>query len=354
MTNNPPQPDIAQIRQLLLAAFTPEELRRFCYDRPTFRPVVNRFGRPYRLDDMADELIIYSDNYQFLSELLVELKQHNPGQYARYFEPELPVLEVEERQEDQPAKPTPKLVTVTRPFRLDLVRVPAGEFQMGSVVARDKDAHDDELPPHRVHVPEFHIGQYPVTNRQYRAFVQATGHRAPRHWEEGRIPKGKQNHPVVEMSWRDAVAFCDWLRLETGQPFRLPTEAEWEKAARGTGGRIYPWGDDPPDKDRCNFGQDFDSGDTTTIGRYSPQGDSPYGCADMAGNVGEWCQSLYEPYPYQADDGREDLQADGFRVLHGGAWWTDAASVRCAYRIGYSPDSRGSSYGLRVARGPLG
>jgi formylglycine-generating enzyme required for sulfatase activity len=351
MTRDTQEHNIAAIRKLLLAAFTPEELRRFCYDRPDFRPVTNRFGRPYRLDDMVDELITYSDKYDLLSELLAELKQHNPRQYARFIEPD--------DVQGEPAPPTPELAlsasdrdTITSPIRLDLVRVPAGEFQMGSVMDRDKDAEDEELPPQRVHIPDLDIGIYPVTNLQYRAFVQATGHRAPDHWEEERIPRGKYNHPVVNVSWHDAVAFCDWLSRETGADFFLPTEAEWEKAARGTDGRIYPWGDDPPDEGWCNVGKNV--GDTTTIGRYSPRADSPFGCADMAGNVWEWCQSLYEAYPYQADDGREDLQQRDLRVLRGGSWLFGPELARCASRIWAFPTVRSHDAGFRVARGPLG
>ena len=161
---------------------------------------------------------------------------------------------------------------------------------------------------------------------------------------------------MVYVSWEDAAAFCDWLSRETDQPFRLPTEAEWEKAARGPDGRIYPWGDDPPDEDRCNFGQVSESGDTATIGRYSPQGDSLYGCAGMAGNVWEWCQSLYEPYPYQTDDGREDLQAQGYRVLRGGAFDSNVRLVRCAYRRTLHPRGWSGKVGFRVvvASGPSG
>jgi formylglycine-generating enzyme required for sulfatase activity len=353
MTNDPPEHDIAKIRQLLLAAFTPEELDRLfrSSSSPQLQNVAKEFSPGDGLTIMADKAISYSRRYLLLPELLAELKQHNPRQYARFIEPEL--------SEDKPAPPTPELAlsvgdrdTITSPIRLDLVRVPAGRFQMGSVMARDKHAQDAELPPHPIHVPEFHIGQYPVTNRQYKAFVQATGHRAPKHWEEGWIPRGKYNHPVVYVSWRDAVAFCTWLSQGTGQPFRLPTEAEWEKAARGTDGRTYPWGDEPPNKLRCNFNKN--AGDTTTIGRYSPQGDSPYGCAGMAGNVWEWCQSLDEPYPYQADDGREDLQASGDRVLRGGSWFDPPAVVRCASRPSYDPDSWAVNFGFRIAREPLG
>jgi formylglycine-generating enzyme required for sulfatase activity len=342
MTSNDAQEyDIATIRQLLLEAFTPEDLRRFCRDHPDFRPVVRRFGPGYGHDDMADEIITYCENYLLFPELLAALKEHNPRQYARFIAPEL-ALSASDRD----------VLTITHPFRLDLVRVPAGEFQMGSVMARDYDAQDNELPPHPVRVPEFHIAKYPVTNIQYQAFVQSNRHRAPHHWEKGRIPWGKSNHPVVSVSWQDALAFCAWLAQESGQPFRLPTEAEWEKAARGTDGRIYPWGDDPPDGNRCNLGWNID--DTIPIGRCSPLGDSPYGCADMVGNVCEWCQSLYRPYPYQASDGREVLKAEGNRVLRGGSRLWSPSQVRCAARNYGIPFISINNYGFRVARGPLG
>jgi formylglycine-generating enzyme required for sulfatase activity len=217
-------------------------------------------------------------------------------------------------------------------------------------MARDKNAREEELPPHTVHLPEFYISKYPVTNTQYQAFVQATGHRAPGHWEKGRIPAAKYNHPVVNVSWHDAVEFYHWLGAETGQPFRLPTEVQWEKAARGTDGRIYPWGDDSPDENLCNFNNNV--GDTTTIGRYSPQGDNPYGCADMAGNVWEWCHSLFRPYPYQAGDGREVLEDEGPRVLRGGAFYFSGRFVRCAYRNRLNPYSWDDSIGFRVVVAP--
>jgi hypothetical protein len=139
-----------------------------------------------------------------------------------------------------PTKPAPDVLTITSPIHLELVRVPAGEFLMGSDPAKDKDAEDAEQPQHRVYLSEFYIGKYPVTNVQYAAFVKATKHEEPVHWKPGKIPSGKENHPVVNVSWHDAVAFCQWLSRETGKAFRLPTEAEWEKAARGTDGRRWP------------------------------------------------------------------------------------------------------------------
>ena len=260
------------------------------------------------------------------------------------------ITDTQQPRGGEPPGPTPEILTITNPIYLDLVRVPAGEFLMGSVVARDKDAQDHEFPPHRVHVPEFYIGQYPVTNLQYAALVKAGHSEAPRYWEDGEILPGKENHPVVEVSWRDALVFCAWLSGETGQPFRLPTEAEWEKAARGTDGRIYPWGDQPPDETRCNFGKK--EGGTTTIGRYSPQGDSPYGCADMAGNVWEWCQSLYRPYPYWAGGGREDPRAGGHRVVRGGSFDSDRRYVRCAVRRSGRTNLRFNYRGYRVVLAP--
>ena len=351
MSNGAQAYNTAAIRQLLLAAFTAEDLRRFCYDRPTFRPVVSRFGPGHGLDDMVDELITYCENYLLFPELLAELKQHNPRQYARFIEPEL------SRDEPTPPSLQPALsasdrdsLIITSPIRLDLVCVPAGEFQMGSVMARDKHAKDDELPPHPVHLPEFHIGKYPVANTQYQAFVQATGHRTPKHWEEGRIPAGKSNHPVVRVSWKDALAFCAWLAHDSALSIRLPTEAEWEKAARGTDGRIYPWGNDPPDEGRCNFNMKV--GDTTAIGRYSPQGDSPHGCTDMAGNAWEWCNGVARPYPYLARDGREAPEAEGSRVLRGGSFGSSQELVRCACRYWSLPYYRYRDFGFRVVVAP--
>jgi len=249
------------------------------------------------------------------------------------------------------------------PFEPEMVLIPAGEFLMGSDPRKDKDARDDEQPQHSLYLPDYYIARIPVTNIQYVPFVQATffqpdrweGGKPPQpdDWEGGKPPRGKDDHPVVHISWHDAVAYCNWLSEVTGRSYRLPGEAEWEKAARGTDGRIYPWGNEW-DAEHCNS-REGGKDDTTPVGAY-PEGASPYGLLDTAGNVWEWTRSLWgenvaEPdfaYPYNPWAGREDLEADGYRVLRGGAFFNNAWFVRCAYRSKNGPFIRNWNYGFRV------
>jgi len=232
---------------------------------------------------------------------------------------------------------------------LSMVRVPAGSFLMGSDQEKDPQADRSELPQHSITLPGYWIGRYPVTVAQFRAFVAASRHR-PRDSES---LNGPSEHPVVNVTWHDALAYCRWLGEQTGLPVTLPSEAEWEKAARGTDGRIYPWGDEPPDESLCNFS--LNVGETTPVGRYSPRGDSPYGCADMAGNVWEWTRSIWREYPYDPEDGREDLEAgdEALRVLRGGSFSSSQRRVRCAYRDHYFPLARLTAYGFRCVVAPV-
>ncbi len=237
-----------------------------------------------------------------------------------------------------------------QPFEPEMVFVPAGPFIMGD----DKSGQSDEKPAHEVYLEDYYIARTPVTNAQYAAFVQATGYRAPGHWKKGSPPPQLADHPVVFVTWHDALAYCRWLAEATGRPYALPTEAQWEKAARGTDGRIYPWGN-KFDKSKCNTVESGTFG-TTPVGKYSPQGDSPYGVADMTGNVWEWCSSLYQPYPYRADDGREEAAAGGSRVLRGGSWNSSRDGGRCAFRFyDLDPVSDYDRYGFRccLAAGPF-
>ncbi len=262
----------------------------------------------------------------------------------------------------EPARPAPAPAVSTRlPFEPELILIPAGEFLMGSDPGKDKDAFEDEQPQHTLYLPDYHIARTPVTNAQYAAFVKATNHSKPGHWEGGKLPGSKEDHPVVAVSWHDAMAYCRWLSESTGKTYRLPSEAEWEKAARGAEGRIYPWGDQWDPK-RCNT-KEGGPGDTTPVAHFSPQGDSSYGCVDMAGNVWEWTLSLWgkdltKPefkYPYDSKDGRENLKAgdDVLRVVRGGSWDGDRDLARCAYR-GWDDPIDGWSYrGFRIVVSPI-
>jgi hypothetical protein len=225
--------------------------------------------------------------------------------------------------------------------------VPAGKFVMGD----DESDQDDEKPAHEVDLDAYYIGRYPVTNDDYKRYKDDVG-------QPFEIPEGKADHPVVSVSWDDAGDYAAWAGM------RLPTEAEWEKAAsweQGSTGaeeqgrrsrkRKYPWGDEF-DKEKCNT-YESGIGTTTPVGAYSPEGDSPHGCADMAGNVWEWTSSLYQGYRYRADDGREDMSSSHPRVLRGGAFLNPEGRVRCAYRSGGGPDGPWGGDGFRVVVAPF-
>ena len=233
---------------------------------------------------------------------------------------------------------------------MELMRVPAGEFLIGSK-ANNQLAYDDEKSQQGVDIPyDYWMARCPVTNELYNAYVKV---KAIKHPLDGW--GNKKDHPVVNVSWKDAVEYCRWLNdllkgeLPSGLVLRLPTEAEGEKAARGVDGREYPWGNEF-DKNKCNT-REGGKGNTTSVGLYSPRGDSPYGCADMAGNVWEWTHSLSKKYPYNASDGREDEKASGNRVLRGGSFGCDDRYARCAYRNGGS-DFLFIDFGFRVVASP--
>jgi formylglycine-generating enzyme required for sulfatase activity len=254
------------------------------------------------------------------------------------------------------------------------------------------------------------MARYPVTNAQFKCFVDAGGYEEerywtkagwawrdgdfgqkpddftdedwddwvtarknfehPEEWEDGQFPPERANHPVVNVTWHESLAYTRWLAEATGKPYRLPTEAEWEKAARGgiqipnpqsqipnesvdnpNPKREYPWGDKfDPKKVNMRIGDEQVDG-TSPVGIY-PGGASPYGILDLTGNVWEWCSSLYQSYPYDPDDGREDLEAEGPRVLRGGSWFN--SSVRfagCSSRWGYLPSNFYGTRGLRLVVG---
>jgi formylglycine-generating enzyme required for sulfatase activity len=238
----------------------------------------------------------------------------------------------------------------------DWVTIPAGEFLMGS---SDKDIEyantlcpdcgfSNEQPQHWVDLPEFQIGKYEVTNRQYVQCVKAGICDPP----ANKIYTAQyyELHPVTDVNWYDAETYCEWAGGH------LPTEAEWEKAARGTGGHNYPWGEGI-DCDHANYDGKDGSGEcvggTTPVGSYE-SGESPYGAHDMAGNVLEWVSSLYQPYPYDPNDGREYLKSPDLLVLRGGAWFYVDSHVRSAARISSVPTDASGHVGFRCSRSPEG
>lgn len=233
--------------------------------------------------------------------------------------------------------------------------VPGGVFTMGSDTAYDKDAFDDETPQYPMRVDGFSIGQHPVTVAEYACAVRANAVREPPTREysgkktDWQTQLAHLDHPVVCVSWENAVAYTRWLASATGQPWRLPTEAEWEKMARWDAprghSRIYPWGD-TFDRTRCNT-RESGIGTTTPVGCY-PTGASPYQAQDMAGNVWEWTSSLYKPYAYNQSDGREVQASTEDRVLRGGSWGYDRLYSRAACRGRLRPVVFAGNGGFRL------
>jgi formylglycine-generating enzyme required for sulfatase activity len=183
-----------------------------------------------------------------------------------------------------------------------------------------------------------------VTVAQWRAFVQASGYVG----DSRALRQGKDDHPVNYVSWNDAAAFCVWASEVSGRAVALPSEAQWEKAARGPDGRGYPWGNEPAAARRCNC--DRSEGDTTPVGRYSPSGDSPYGCADMSGNVWEWVAD-WHCFDYYAVSPRSDPQGPSSgrqRAMRGGCWWSFPTDTCAARRSSCGEAGRSEFYGFRI------
>ncbi len=259
--------------------------------------------------------------------------------------------------------------TMTLAAAPHVARIPAGDFLMGAA-----DGQPDERPVHRVRVSEFFIGRFPVTNDEYARFIRATGHPAPSTdalplivregreaqfkefgapyvWHDGEPPSGRGNHPVVLVTYDDAVAYCGWLSVTLQRSVRLPTEAEWEKAARGgVDGTRYPWGNEI-DPARCNYLSELSAKKqrgTRPTGTYSP---NPFGLCDVVGNVWEWVADWYSP-EYYGDSEMIDPQGPpkgSLRIVRGGSWVTeDVSMLRCAHRHAVPPDTFSYSIGFRV------
>ncbi|HVP21212.1 MAG TPA: SUMF1/EgtB/PvdO family nonheme iron enzyme [Anaerolineaceae bacterium] len=250
--------------------------------------------------------------------------------------------------------------TISEPV---MIQIPEGPFFMGTsdqqienLLANedwaqewyDKDLFTSEQPYHELNLPGYDMAKYPVTNLEYFQFIMATGHRAPRGWAGFHYLDGTEEFPVVGVSLQDAITFIKWMNGLFNRDYRIPTEAEWEKAARGPDGRVYPWGDDF-DPWRCNTDESGKRA-PSPIGSYSPGGDSQYGVTDMAGNVWEWTISQFMPYPYNPNDGREVRKPTTKLAVRGGAWYYSRKLARCASREGVLADYVSGSLGFRLCR----
>ncbi len=233
------------------------------------------------------------------------------------------------------------------PDPVPMITIPAGEFLMGSPEGQGRP---DEWPQRSVYLDAFEIDQVEVTNERYMRFVKATGHRPPPDpFGTGPLQsiKGLEQLPVVQTTWYDAKAYCTWAQK------RLPTEAEWEKAARGTDGRLYPWGNDPPTPRRANFDREWDDQRTLHAVGSLPEGDSPYGVKDMAGNAREWVADWYDAdyYAQAPERNPQGPEKKGVvRSIRGGSWHSPENDIRAAARGrgGFALQTHGT--GFRCAR----
>ncbi len=235
--------------------------------------------------------------------------------------------------------------------------IPAGPFLMGSDPGKDPDAFAEELPQHSIHLNSFYMGVTPVTVAQFAFFVRASG------YSFGLPPAMMEQPecPITQASQRDALAFCTWISKRLERKIYLPNEAEWEKAARGPSGHIYPWGNQLPDRERCNYNLYFKG--LTPVGAFSPESDSPYGCIDIAGNVWEWTNSIWgknwhQPdFPYKVNrrllNDPGEIPDDVICVIRGGSYESDTRLVRCAHRGRELPIIQRAGLGFRVALIPF-
>ena len=227
-------------------------------------------------------------------------------------------------------------------FEPQLVTIPAGWFLMGS-----ENGQDNERPIHRVWIDAFRLAAHQVTNSDYALFLHHVGKLPPPFWRDPKFNHPQQ--PVVGVSWHDAVAYCAWLTASTSRPYRLPTEAEWERAARGgVEGSLFPWGDAPPES-LPNYASSWQSG-PEPVGQSSP---NAFGLFDICANVHEWCGDWYDPnyYAVSSDRNPRGPQGGTRRASRGGSWRHHIKVTRCAARSSIPPHFQYADYGFRVACG---
>lgn len=301
-SEDPNRQKLTQLRKLLIQHFSLDELRVLCFDLGLEYEELPGDTRTTKMHG----LIEYLQRRGELSRLLNEVIDHRPNLAWPSFEDGSSAA-----QKDEPTSSPQSYVH--EKTGLEMLLIPAGEFLYGE---------KKELK----FLPNFWMAKTPVTNAHYAKFVQDTGCELPDHWENGKYPAKLANHPIVYVSWHDAAAYAEWAGLQ------LPTEQQWEKAARGQDGREYPWGDEW--KPYCNT-KEAGIGGTTPAGYYSPFGDSPYGCVDMSGNVWEWTNNWH-------------ASVKKARVRCGGSWLNDPGFALVTNRDRHYPIVSSFDVGLRV------
>jgi formylglycine-generating enzyme required for sulfatase activity len=321
--------------------FSDDDLRDLCFALQfNYEDLPSAFG----ISGKVRELILAMDRVDRLAELLTAVQSARPQAPWPHLAAGYTVADLL----GEPAVPP-------KPNEPETIRVAAGPFIMGS-----SNGEPAEAPPHEVTLPTFFMGKYPITNQEYAEFINATGYAPPpvtAGWMLGKPPKDKLTHPVISVTWYDAMVYCHWLCEYTGKQYRLPTEAEWEKAARGTDGRIYPWGNEWA-ADAANL----NGSGTTDVDAFAAYA-SPYGCVDMVGNASEWTltrwgedrQQPAYPYPTNSKDNRNDPANDPSqprlrRIFRGGSYKDTPHECRCTARSHIRPDSASLTRSFRVMR----
>lgn len=343
---------------------------RFALDIALEIPEEEIFIVPLRLEECIPPRSLrdwqYADYFEgqrdrSFQKLLVSLQRRADSLGLKFQEPASKEIKKIDEKGNSVQVSAPKFVSTSNNITLsngiELLRIPNGKFLMGT---NDNQASvfSDEKPQHTVNIPyDYWMARYPVTNELYNIYIKFRGGNHPvEDWQK------KKEHPVVHISWNNAVSYCQWLNdlfrgeLPSSLVLRLPTEAEWEKAARGTDGREYPWGNGF-DAKKCNipnvWSNMFSSSSTTPVTKYSPTGDSPYACADMIGNVAEWTHSKHSAYPYKINDEQEYENTSATRITRGGVYslykdW----HVSSTFRRQLNPDVVGENLGFRICLAP--
>lgn len=313
------------------------------YDPVTGEPRCTNCHRPdkaYSIDYSRDETCVechgpgLSDEYLEINDRfrVAEGEGHHPTSDMEAY--------IKTARAETPAKkPAGKSGGEAGPAPEGMTLIPGGEFTMGS-----DEWWPKSQPEHTNSIDAFYLDTYEVTNSDYKEFVEKAGYRPPDHWKNGEIPEGREDHPVVYVTWYDAESFCRWKGK------RLPTEFEWERAARGPEGWTFPWGD-KFERDYANTPQ-YGHGDTLPVGSFE-EGRSYYGVYDMTGNAWEWTDSWFKPYP--GNNHPDENYGERYKVLKGGSWY-DCTYYKCGIsapnynRIFFQPNTKNNNFGFRCAR----